>query len=66
MIPTERIGMVVLLLAENREQRYTTADIARYAEISHAGAWAMLSRLSRKLPLACDPDGWYLLSSTDG
>lgn len=27
MIPTERIGMVVLLLAENREQRYTTAYV---------------------------------------
>ena len=65
MIPTERIGSVVHMMTVHAGCKFTTADIARYAEISHAGAWAMLTRLSRKVPLACDADGWYIVPSTD-
>lgn len=54
-VTTERVGIVVYLLARGRVM--TTAEAAQIANVSRRGALYMLSRLSRCLPLYMSDDG---------
>lgn len=56
LVTTERVGIVVWLLAHGRKM--TTAEVAGLTRISHGGAWMMLAKLSRVLPLTQDGDIW--------
>jgi hypothetical protein len=60
-LPTERVGIVVCALMEERGKRFKTADLARLTGLRQRSMWAMLAKLSRSLPLAQDHDGWYIL-----
>jgi hypothetical protein len=60
LLPTERIGLVVFLLMRHRGKKFTTAEIARSVGISHMGAWYMLEKLSRVLPISQEIDGWCI------
>lgn len=63
--PTERIAVVVWRLAAG--YRPTTAEIAVSAGISRSGAWEMMSRLSRVLPVCQVRNGrrleWHVVPS---
>ncbi len=59
-LPTERTGMVVYVLMENRGQKFTTAYFANLTGLQHNSVWTMLSKLSRVLPISRDMDGWYI------
>lgn len=61
---TERVAIVAYRLAIG--EQLTTSDVANLIGISHCGAWEMLNKLSRVLPIAQDrtPDGrptWFLI-----
>lgn len=67
MIPTERVAIITYMLA--RGHRFTTMECGVIAGISRQGAWAMLNKISRVLPLA-GPEAaggrrWYLLPDED-
>jgi hypothetical protein len=49
LCPTERIAIVTAALAVGR--RLSTADVAALVGISRCGAWEMLNKLSRVLPI---------------
>lgn len=59
-LPTERVGMVVFILMENRGTKFTTAELAQAVSLQHRGMWRMLCKLSRKIPIVQDIDGWYI------
>lgn len=59
MVTTERVGVVVWLLA--RGHTFTTAEVAKISGLTTQGAWLMLSKLSRKLPLVQIGAYWRLL-----
>lgn len=59
MVTTERVGVVVWLLG--RGHTFTTAEVAKISGLSAQGAWLMLSKLSRKLPLVQIGAYWRLL-----
>lgn len=63
-IPTERIGMVVYILMDRRGEKFTTAELSRAVDIQHHSAFRMLQKLSRKLPIVQDIDGWYIMPRT--
>lgn len=46
---TERVAIVAHLLATG--EQLTTADVANLVGVTRCGAWEMLSKLSRVLPL---------------
>ena len=56
---TERVGMAGALLY--RGGAWPTRRIAERLGLSYAGAWAMMARLARVLPLALEADGWRLV-----
>lgn len=58
-VTTERVAMVAHLLMVRPGLKLTTADVARRVEMTHNGAWRMLSVMSRVIPLVQDLDGWY-------
>lgn len=60
LLPTERIGIVMFILMDNRGQKFTTAKLAELADIKHSGVWKMLSKLSRKIPIIQEIDGWVI------
>jgi DNA-directed RNA polymerase specialized sigma subunit len=60
-ITTERVAKVVMILANNRGRNYTTAQIAHITQMSRSGAWMMMTKISRVLPIAQSQDGWMLL-----
>lgn len=55
---TERVGLAVALLYAGGT--WPTRTLAQRLGMTPGGAWAMLARLSRVLPVALDPDGWRL------
>jgi hypothetical protein len=59
-LPTERVGLIVWTLMDNRGQRFTTAELARLTHLQHNSVWAMLAKLSRVLPIRQSLDGWYV------
>ena len=56
---TERVGRAVALLYAGGA--WPTRQLAERLGLSPAGAWAMLARLSRVLPLTLEADGWRLV-----
>jgi len=56
MIPTERIGRAAWLLAQGRAM--TARELAEIVEITPHGAYQMLARLSRVLPICEDGGVW--------
>lgn len=61
MLPTERVALVVYLLADKPGRKFTTAELAKRVDINHGSMWAMLTKLSRRLPIVQDRDGWYVM-----
>lgn len=61
LIPTERIGLVVWRLWHRRA--LTTVEIAELAGVTRAGAWAMMDKLSRKLPIVLVDGEWRVIES---
>jgi len=59
LIPTERIGLVVWQLWHQRA--LTTVEIAELAGVTRAGAWAMMDKLSRKLPIVLTNGTWHVI-----
>lgn len=59
-LPTERVGIVVFLLMDNRGERFTTAELARAVSLQQGSIWLMLCKLSRKLPIIHEFDCWYI------
>jgi hypothetical protein len=67
LIPTERVAIIVYLLCKGHS--YTTMEAGMITGLRRKGAWAMLSKVSRVLPLA-GPDrtpgsNWHLLPDED-
>lgn len=60
-ITTERVAIVVMELARHRERVYTTVEIAKLAQMTVGGAWMMMSKISRVVPLGQTDDGWIML-----
>ena len=56
---TERVGIACALLYSGGA--WPTRSLAERLGLSYAGAWAMMARLARVLPLALEADGWRLL-----
>ena len=54
-VTTERVGVVVWLLAAGRAM--STAEVADMTGTTRNGAWRLLSKLCRVLPLYLDDDG---------
>ena len=59
-ITTERVAILVFTLA--RGGKVTTGEIAERLEITQNGAWRMLDRMSRVLPIAQERGRWFLLT----
>jgi hypothetical protein len=59
-LPTERVGMVVFILMDNRGRKFTTMELAKAVSLQHHSMWTMLCKLSRKLPIVQEIDGWYI------
>jgi predicted DNA-binding transcriptional regulator YafY len=63
MLPTERIGRATWLLAQGRAM--TVRQVAEELEITPHGAYQMLVRLSRVLPLSDEGGVWRVCSAED-
>ena len=61
LIPTERVAIIVFALALGGT--VTTAHVARETGITISGAWRMLNKLSRVLPLTEEDGRWYVFAS---
>lgn len=59
-IPTERIGLVVYLLMDERGRKFTTQELAAAVSLQQGSMWLMLCKLSRKLPIVHEFDRWYI------
>ena len=55
-IPTERIGLIVWQLAHG--EALTVNQVADIAGITYQGAWRMLEKLSRAIPILCFGGEW--------
>ena len=60
LIPSERVGLIVFCLTENRGTEYTTAELAEMVHLQHQSVWAMLCKLSRVLPIRQSRTGWSI------
>jgi hypothetical protein len=58
----ERAALVTYHLSIGRT--YTTYEVADLVGLTRQGAWAMLTTISRVVPIYCDSEGkWSLLST---
>ena len=55
-VATERVGVIVWQLAHG--DALTTAQVAEIAGISYNGAYRMLQKLSRAIPILCFDGEW--------
>lgn len=66
LVTTERVAIVTYMLT--RGHRLTTLEAGIIAGVSRQGAWAMLNKIGRVLPL-CGPDTndqrWQMLPDED-
>ena len=60
LITTERVGIVVHRLS--RGEVVSTMEIAAWVGISRVGAWLMLDKLSRVLPLNMVDGRWQYVN----
>lgn len=63
LVVTERAGYIVYLLM--RGKTLTTAEIANVLGMTPNGAWQLMSRLSRKVPLRQDLGYWFIVNMSD-
>lgn len=67
MIPTERSAKIVWLLCKGHQ--FTTLEVSIIAGITRQGAHAMLSKMSRVIPLAGPDKGvgnvWHMLADDE-
>jgi hypothetical protein len=56
LVTTERVGVVVYRLM--RGEAATTLEIATWTGLTRTGAWLMMEKLSRVLPLAQVEGRW--------
>ena len=63
MIPTERAGVVVWLLS--RGHRFTTLEIARITGLTYSGAYKLMDRLSRRVPLYLEHACWRMVDKEE-
>lgn len=56
----ERSAIVIWFLA--RGHSFTTLEIAALTGLTRQGAWQMMDRLARQLPLALEHSRWRLLA----
>ncbi len=61
-ITTERVAIVVMALVRHPGRVYTTAEIAELVQMTHGGAWMMMTKISRVVPVAQSQGGWMLLT----
>jgi hypothetical protein len=54
-IPTERVAIAVFWLMQGN--RLTTAEIARLTGLTPSGAWYMLQKICRVLPVSLSDSG---------
>jgi alkylated DNA nucleotide flippase Atl1 len=59
---SERVALVVLELATGK--RLTTRQVADLCGISRQGAWLLLCRISRVVPLGYGDGVWFFAPST--
>ena len=55
-VTTERVAVIVFLLCKGR--RFTTREVAELCGVTQRGAYAIMARISRVLPLVLDGSGW--------
>ena len=60
-ITTERVAIVVMALVRHPGRVYTTAEIAKLAQMTHGGAWMMMTKISRVVPIGQTATGWVLI-----
>jgi hypothetical protein len=58
-VASERVAVIVYLLGKGH--RFRTADIAEYCGVTRRGAYAMMARISRVVPLAQANDEWFFV-----
>jgi|GEM_PF-2851213 hypothetical protein len=56
-VPTERVAIIVFLLCKGR--KFTTNEVAELCGVTRRGAYAIMARISRVLPLTLDNGTWY-------
>jgi predicted DNA-binding transcriptional regulator YafY len=55
-ITTERVAVIVYLLARGR--RFRTSEVADLCGVTQRGAYAIMARISRVVPLTLDGGEW--------
>ena len=60
-ITTERVAIVVMALVRHPGRVYTTAEIAELAQMTHGGAWMMMTKISRVVPIGQTATGCILI-----
>ena len=55
-IPSERVAIIVFLLCKGR--KFTTDEVAELCGVTKRGAYYIMSRISRVLPLTLDNGTW--------
>lgn len=66
-IPSERVAVIVFLICKGR--KFTTNEIAELCGVTKRGAYYIMSRISRVLPLTLDDGTWsefHPSEETDG
>lgn len=59
-VTTERVGVVAWRLAQGVQM--TTYDVAEWTGLTHSGAWYLLTRLSRVLPIVLIDKHWQCVN----
>ncbi len=60
MVVTERVAIIMRDLMSG--QRLTTQDVVNRTGIDRTGAYRMLVKIARVLPLAYEKGAWFMLS----
>lgn len=59
LVVTERAAYIVYLLM--RGKTLTTAEIAAELGMTHSGAWQLLQKVARRVPIRQDLDYWFYI-----
>ena len=63
-VTTERVAVIVYLLARGR--RFSTAEVAALCGVTRRGAYALMARISRVVPLTLEAGIWAEFRAEDG
>lgn len=61
MVTTERVALVVWQIANGNS--LSTADVAKMLCITHSGAWRLLAKLCRVLPVSMTDGVWHKMQN---